>query len=381
MERLVVCQGTAQLVTAVSALRAHAKRAKTDTDETPSRDHLLICGLAVPERQADEFARVIERMAALLHPFASISRLDDGTLEQLIETAQSGVSARAIADRLQKVTGVEKVDEVFTVRDWQACNELALGAYPEATHVCYGDSVGVYLPRGFMSPRRSAWSRVAAQLRRWRQPQQGLLGNQRVDINYLLLPGAFGIPPGGEVVRTQATTLRDLFGSLAPLLDGPALADVHQKTAGRPVWVLLGSNFSEQGLMTPESEASAYRDWIEGLHPEPGAVLLIKSHPRDDKSKRALLEKQLLGLFDDVWCADSVGSAYLPVEVLLLELGSVVGSLRCLTVSTACLGTHFVVESKTDIGLGETLVARYMAPDRQQQRLQHERDLRRLCVT
>ncbi|MBL0919590.1 MAG: hypothetical protein IBJ14_12890 [Hydrogenophaga sp.] len=380
MERLVVCQGTAQLVTAVSALRAHAKRAGTKADETPSRDHLLICGLAVPEGQADEFARVIERMAALLHPFASISRLDDGALEQLIDSAQRGAGAREVAGRLQKVTGVEKVDEVFTVRDWQACNELALGAYPEATHVCYGDSVGVYLPRGFMSPRRSPWSRVAARLRQWGQARQGLLDNPRVDINYLLLPGAFGMPPGGEVVRTQATTLRDLFGSLASLLDGPALEEIRQRTAGRSVWVLLGSNFSEQGLMTPESEASAYRDWIEGLQPEPGAVLLIKSHPRDDRGKRPLLEKQLLGLFDEVWCADSVGSAYLPVEVLLLELVSVVDSLRCLTVSTACLGTHFVVESKTDIGFGEALVARYMAPDRQQQRLRHERDLRRLCV-
>jgi hypothetical protein len=126
--------------------------------------------------------------------------------------------------------------------------------------------------------------------------------------------------------------------------------------------------------------ASAYRDWIEDLRPVTGAVLLIKSHPRDDKSKRALLEQRLVGLFDEVCSVDLVGSSYLPVEVLLLELGSVVGSLRCLTVSTACLGTRFVVESKTDIGFGEALVTRYMTPDRRQQRLQHERDLRRLCV-
>ncbi len=116
MERLVVCQGTAQLVTAVSALRAHAKRAEANTEETPSRNHLLICGLAVPERQANEFARVIERMVALLHPFASISRLDDGTLEQLIEAAQRGASARAVADRLKRVTRVEKVDEVASMQ-------------------------------------------------------------------------------------------------------------------------------------------------------------------------------------------------------------------------------------------------------------------------
>lgn len=376
----MVCQGTAQLVTAVSALREHVKRAGTDADRPPSRDHLLICGLAVSPGQVDEFALVIERMAALLHPFASVNRLDDRTLEQLIDAAQRGAGVRGVADLLQKVTGMTKVDEVFTVRDWQACNELALGAYPEATHACYGDSVGVYLPRGFMSPSQSPWSWAVAQLRRLLRPRQGLLDNPRVDISYLLLPGAFGMPPDGEVIRTQATTLRDLFASLAPLLDGHVLKEIRKKTAGRSVWVLLGSNFSEQGLMTAEAEASAYRDWIESLHPEPGAVLLIKSHPRDDKSKRALLEQRLVGLFDEVCSADSVGSSYLPVEVLLLELGSVVGSLRCLTVSTACLGTHFVVESKTDIGFGEALVTRYMTSDRRQQRLRHERDLRRLCV-
>lgn len=381
MERLVVCQGTAQLVTAVSALREHAIRSGTGSDRATAKDHLLICGLAVSEQQVGEFAQVIERMAALLHPFASISRLDDRTLNQMTEAAQRGAGAREIAEQLQNVTGVSKVDEVFTVRDWQACNELALGAYPEATHVCYGDSVGVYLPRGFMAPRRSPWSRLAAQLRRWQRPPTGLLDSQRVDISYLLLPGAFGAPPGGEVIRTQAATLRALFGCLAPLLDVQALEDMRRRTTGRSAWILLGSNFSEQGLMSAESEASAYREWIEGLQPEPGAVLLIKSHPRDDRGKLALLQKHLSGLFDEVWSADSVGSAYLPVEVLLLELGTVVANLRCLTVSTACLGTHFVVESKTEIGFGEALVARYMAPERREQRLRHESDLRRLCAT
>jgi len=200
-----------------------------------------------------------------------------------------------------------------------------------------------------------------------------------VDINYLLLPEAFATPRG-KVVRTEPAGLRTLFNNLKPLLDGPGLDVIRQKTAGRPVWVLLGSNFSEQGLMAPEAEASAYRDWIEGMRPESGAVLLIKSHPRDNQSKRALLEKHLDGLFYDVLSVDAVGSPYLPAEVLLLELMPIVGDLRCLAVSTACLGTRLVVESKTEIGLGESLVTRYLAQDRQQQRLRHERDLRRLCM-
>jgi len=112
-----------------------------------SQDHLLICGLAVSEQQIEPFAQVIERMAALLHPFASVRRLEDTTLDRLVKAAKRSRDPRQVADLFQQATGLGRMDEVFTVRNWQACNELALGVYPEATHICYGDSVGVYLQR------------------------------------------------------------------------------------------------------------------------------------------------------------------------------------------------------------------------------------------
>ncbi len=132
--------------------------------------------------------------------------------------------------------------------------------------------------------------------------------------------------------------------------------------------------------MSIEAEVSAYREWIKSLRPESGAVLLIKTHPRDRTEKRSILIKGLEDLFEKVWSADSIGSAYLPVEILLLELGSDMQDLRCLTVSTACLGTHFIVGSETYIGLGETLVRRYIPRNLQEQRIHHEKLLRKLCM-
>ncbi len=380
IERLIVCQGTAQLVTAVAALRMHMKRSGNNEGLQQSREHLLICGLAVDESQAAEFALVIEKMAVLLHPFATISRLSDARLEQLLGDARSASSASRIAALLRQATGIAGVDEVFTVRDWQPCNVLALSAFPEAMHVCYGDSVGVYLPRGFMAGRPTVRSRIAGWLRRLAARPSALIANPRLDVSYLLFPGAFGLPPSGEVVRTDVATLRELFNSLVPLLDGAAMDELRKRTTGRPVWVLMGSNFSEQGMMTPEAEIAAYRDWITRLHPDPGTVLLIKSHPRDRRGKRELLEQHLQDLFSDVWSADSFGSAYLPMEVLLLDLKPVVACLHTLTVSTACLATNFVVRSNNHIGFGDQLVAKYMVKGWQQQRCQHELDLRRLCT-
>jgi hypothetical protein len=379
MERLIVCQGTAQLVTAIAALRQHqASGVHEDASET--RNHLLICGLAVPEPHAQAFAGVIEQMARLLHPFATISRLSDAALDALLGKAKRAVTAAGIADLLQQATGIGKVDEVFTVRDWQPCNTLAFSAFPDAKHICYGDSVGVYLPRGFMAGKPGVRSWLAGLLRRVASSRSALLANPRVDISYLLLPGAFGMPPGGKVVRTEVAPLRELFSRLAALLDKTAMDDLRRRAAGRPLWVLMGSNFSEQGLMTPQAEIAAYQAWIEALRPDPGTVLLIKSHPRDRAGKRELLEQNLRGLFSEVLSADCVGSPYLPIEAVLLDLMPVVASLQSLTVSTACLATHFVVGSRTLVGFGDELVAKYVAPARRHERCQHESDLRRLCA-
>lgn len=379
MERLVVCQGTAQLVTAVAVLQQHIERTGCNEAGHSSRVHLLICGLGVPESQAEEFVSIIRRMADLLYSFSTISVLSDARLEQLLGDARHASGAVEIARLLHCATGIGSVDEVFTVRDWQSCNLLVLSAYPDATHICYGDSIGVYLPRSSVS-KTTVRSMISDCLGRLMAPRSALLSKPRLDVSYLLLPGAFGAPSSGDVVRTDVKVLRNLFGRLAPLLSRSALAKLRQRIEGRPVWVLMGSNFSEQGIMTPQAEISAYFEWISSLCPDPEAILLVKSHPRDRKGKGEMFQQHLQEQFSEVLNVDSIGSAYLPVETLLLAIKPIVSSMNCLTVSTACLGAHFVVGSKTYIGFGDERVSRYIRADRYRERCRHEMDLRRLCA-
>lgn len=380
MERLIICQGTAQLVTAVNALRQHIERTNIDSEQPESREHLLICGLAVSEQQELEFVRTIERMASLLHPFATISRLSDGVIERMYVCARHASGSLDIADMFYKAIGMSHFDEVFTVRDWQACNVLALSAFPDAMHVCYGDAVGVYFPKNFMASKPTFLSFITRWFSQLRLFRSALLTNSRLDVSYLMLPEAFGSPPSGQVVSTEPASLLDIFNSLSSLLDKDLLSDLRDRIKGRSVWVLMGSNFSEQGMMSVGAEVDAYYDWIEGLNPDPNIVLLIKAHPRDQAGKHEMLERRLQNLFSDVLSVDCIGGPYLPVEVILLSLISFARNLECLTVSTACLATRLVLGINTYIGFGDELVAKYVVPSRQPERCQHESDLRRLCA-
>ena len=380
IERLIICQGTAQLVTAVNALRKHVERTKVDSEQPESREHLLICGLAVSAQQELEFVRTIERIASLLHPFATISRLSDGVIERMYVCAQHTSGALDIAGMFYKAIGMNHFDEVFIVRDWQACNVLVLSAFPDAMHVCYGDSVGVYFPKNFMLGKSTFFSSIASWSSKLRMSRSSLLLNSRLDVSYLLLPEAFGSPPSGQVVSTEPANLLDIFNSLSSLLDKNLLNDLREQIKGRFVWVLMGSNFSEQGMMSIGAEVDAYYDWIKGLNPDPNIVLLIKAHPRDRAGKHELLEQRLQNLFNDIFSVNEIGSPYLPVEVLLLNLIPFARNLECLTVSTACLATRLVLGINTYIGFGDELVTKYVVSSRQLERCQHESDLRRLCA-
>jgi hypothetical protein len=373
MERLIVCQGTAQLVTALAALKQHKQKMGVDN---LSRDHLLILGLSVPKEQTIEFARVVEKMASLLYPFATISRIEDDNLEYILRTHQYSSNHR-FRQLFKAMSGVSQVDEVFVVRDWEPCNAMVLNAFPKATHICYGDSVGIYLPKNFMAKRPSGVVYLVSWARHLINRCGNLVVKPRLDFSYLLLPNAFGSPSDGKIICTKSIVLKELFILLTPLILGEKLDALCKQLLGRNVLILMSSNFSEQGVMSLESEISAYRDWIRRFA-DSDSVLLVKSHPRDSAFKRKMILDSLRDIFSEVIPVDSIGSAYLPVEVLMLHLKPLVKNLHALTVSTACLASYFVINSDTAVGFGNTLVEKYFYPAWRQERIKHEQQLQGL---
>jgi hypothetical protein len=158
---------------------------------------------------------------------------------------------------------------------------------------------------------------------------------------------------------------------------GEKIENLSRSLVGKNVFILISSNFSEQGVMSIESEISAYREWSRQFS-DLDSVLLLKSHPRDSLDKRKMIIDCLKDVFSEVISIDSIGSAYLPIEVFMLYIQPFVKNLHALTVSTACLGSHFVVNCNTVVGFGDALVEKYFFPAWCQERIKHEHQLQKL---
>jgi hypothetical protein len=372
--RLITCQGSAQLVTALSVIAARDR----DSGLT-SIDFLVIYGLAVNKSQEQDFVTQLKNIANSIHPFRHISYLADEEVDTLWEQSFSGETAR---HHLNDLIGTDSINEVYVVRDWQKGNELILKSFPHAKHICYGDSVGVYFSRP-----QSIFSRLVTRLREVLQGIEGILRKQslsnynKIDLCYLLLPNAFSTPPCSEVIQTDPIYLIQTYEKMLPLIKNGWNAYIKEKVENEHVWVFMGSNFTEQGLMALDQEISAYKQWMLSLAPVTKRYkLLIKSHPRDMPLKQKMMIEALKDDFLEIISIDEAASAYLPVEVLLLKLQEYAKHLECLCVSTACLGSSLVLGLPTRIGIGSSLVSRYFPKKTRSTRIEHEIQLEKLCL-
>lgn len=372
--RLITCQGSAQLVTALSVIAA-----KDRDSGLTSNDFLVIYGLAVNKGQEQEFVAQLKNIANSIHPFRHISYLPDEELDTMLKEPFSGGTSRHY---LNDLIGANSIDEVYVVRDWQKGNELILKSFPHAKHICYGDSVGVYYSRP-----QSIFYRLNTRLMKVLEGIESILRKQslsnynRIDLCYLLLPDAFSTPPCSEVIQTDPIYLIQTYEKMLPLIKNGWSSYIKKKVENEHVWVFMGSNFSEQGLMTLDQEISAYRQWMLSLAPVTKRYkLLIKSHPRDMPLKQKMMIEALKDDFLEIISIDEAASAYLPVEVLLLKLQEYAKHLECLCVSTACLGSSLVLGLPTRIGIGSSLVSRYFPKKIRSSRIEHEIQLEKLCL-
>lgn len=378
LHRIVACQGSAQLTSAIAAMQTLDAKVGAPTYQ----NHLLIHDLACPQVQVEDFVKCITRLATVASTWDSISYVAGNVVE----------AAAQLPACSQMILGQNNSPLSETLRS----------QHPDSEKVCYGDGVGLNFSNGYYDPflfnsfNASAPSRrgLGRRLRGWfkratpsqrPQPSCPALAETAAefDLHCLLLSNQFD----QELERVECIApdrflaLFDRFAgqteSLAPA-SHHLLSRLHGQS--KQLVVLLTSNFSETLRMSVRGELEGYLEMLRSLPQGQEVQLLIKPHPRDSHEKIKQLEHQLDGKYASVVSLNDPHAFYLPFEALyaryLRQSWAASNSLHIATVSSACITLECLYGQACQLGFGSMHVVREFAPVWAPLRQKHEQDLR-----
>lgn len=393
--RIVAVQGTAQLASAVVAMRAGDRAVGT-----PAVNHLLVHNLSCPADQAEEFAGCIARLARRAADWATIRHLAADELAALQRRhATDGLAAAA--SMVAEATGAAEADEVLLGQNLLYLNHLVDRAHPRAVKACYGDGVGLNFSAGYFRPPEfdAGWRGLGRRLERavrrrthrWTgampPPPQGAKPGHAVafDRHYLLLANRFDSRVD-DYVQLEAEEFRRLFAAFVPEIDAAiaAAGDPLALPLGRAarVVVLLTSNFSETARMGRADEVEACVAAAVAAGGGAGSLLVVKPHPRDSRDKIRLIAAAAARHFAEVVCLDDPWTFHLPFESIyerwFLRDERVRQATRVVCTSSAGLSLEALYDQPVEVLFGERIVRRLFAHNWRSLRVRHEADLRRI---
>ncbi|MBD1845960.1 hypothetical protein H6F89_21610 [Cyanobacteria bacterium FACHB-63] len=383
MKRIVTCQGSIQLIAALSALfyRDQSRPANV-------QNYLVIYELYAPEEQHYQFAEFIQRMAESVCNWEKIVYL---TPEQLsaIGYQLDSTPPHRIYNKVHQWIGLDDADELYLCRNWQFTNQLLSNAYPSASRICYGDGIGLYFSehsavvrRPFTPPPTPAqviawtWWKLRSLYHRVRErlKLKTKLYSMPFDIGYFVLPKILGEMPPMPIVQLSPSNLLTGFEQFTSFVDVAQVAKVQTIIKSSPVTVLLTSNFSEGERLPQEHEICAYREFLTSSEILPNSVLIIKPHPRDDLNKIYRLKESLSNLYREIVVLTEPNLFFLPFEVFFLKALQNF-EIRVFAFSSACLSLKLLFDVPSFVGFGTALTTCYFAPEFVTARLEHEQVL------
>ena len=393
--RVVCCQGTIQLATAIHALSFREKQ-NASASGTIFKNFLIVHDLFTTADQQIMFFDVIKKMAESVLAWEAIVYLDPATITRL-DDIYSTKGEMQFSMEMEKFLKVGNADEVYASRNWQKGSTMLLNYFSESYKISYGDSIGLFFPESYFSDndwrtrlRLSGFGqrtfalkdklKVATQYP-GRRPLLKYFETQRFDYGYFCFPSISGEGPN---FKYETIDVSDLKGTFEEFVGQMSIDVPRELEGGEPFCGLLTSNFSEAERMSLHDEIDAYVSFVND-HKEKYNVLLIKPHPRDSKEKIQLLKTRFLDDFKTVIVLDDPVHFYIPFEFFLIKFErgkpGMLQKSRFFTVSSSCLSFWFLFGISPYIGIGERLVRKYFRPDQVQNRLDHEDDLRRLVGT
>ncbi|MEB3219534.1 MAG: polysialyltransferase family glycosyltransferase [Nostocales cyanobacterium 94392] len=392
VKRIITCQGSIQLVTALSVLNYRGKEQKNLNQHY--EDYLVIYDLYTPPGQIEEFANFIKKMAQLVHEWKAISYVNPQQIDTISNKLGSS-SPKKIYDIVHQLVGTNSADEIYLCRNWQFGNQLLINTYKSAEKICYGDSIGIYFSSNakglfaastpvklnFRSYIKKKIKSVISHIKEKLQLKT-VLKIVKFDIGYFMLPDIMGELPPMKTVILDKLELLTTFDQLRGLIDIDYVLQLKEKISDNPVIILLTSNFSEAQRMSEEDEINAYRQFLISQEIEPDTILIIKPHPRDGNFKIQRLQSTLTDLFANILILSEPDLFFLPFEILFAQVFrpsdmSVIDNIRVLTVSSACLSLKMLFNVPCIVGFGDKISPQFFFENYVDGRLEHEQYLKK----
>lgn len=361
-----------------------------------SKTYLLVYELYAPNGQDVDFFEFIKKMAES-GPinFEKIIYLSPEIITRIESKffAEGLISARKV---MSDLTGIHQADELYLTSNWHRGNKILLHCIDSGLKVCYGDSIGLFIPEGYFADKTFAstvkkfngirnlallWQGLKLYFRHpSRRPSFKVLSPVNFDIGYYLTLELTSEKPSWPVHFTNKNALIQTFNRYLRCLsfdlnNDPILR--HPK-----VVFLLTTNFSEAQKMTFENEIEAYLEYLK-TYEEDGTAVIIKPHPRDSAIKLKYLQKRLMERYP-VKVLDDKKDFFVPFELFLIMLiennPDYINKIRYHTFSSACLSIKILFDKDPQVGMGEALVNKYFQPGFRKSRIAHEKDLKWLLA-
>ncbi len=385
VKRIVTCQGSIQLVTALSVL-SYREQERHELGRE-SENYLVIYDLYSPPGQIDAFAAFIKKMAKFIWDWKAIIYIPPEQMRNIADQLNY-TSPPKIFQKVYELIGTDSAEEIYLCRNWQFGNQLLINAYQLAEKICYGDGIGIYFssnssaffPVSFSLYVKAKIKGAIANIQEKLQLKKSLKTIE-FDIGYFVLSDIMGESPPMKAVTIDKKLLLETFQKLRGLVESEYLSNFRQKVADAPVSILLTSNLSEAGRMSLENEIAAYRQFLISEGIEEKTVLAIKPHPRDDSSKIEQLASALSDLFVEVLILSEPTLFFLPFEVFFAEAFvqpdlTLTNRIKVFAVSSACLSLKLLYNLPAIVGFGEQITPQVFYKNYAAGRLKHELELK-----
>ena len=392
--RIVAVQGSAQLTSALAAMRSSDRSQR----RTALENHLIVHDLSAPDEQTESFANCLLDLCRHATTWASVRYVTHADLDQFDQAFIFG-GWSAACQMFRKTLNVLSCDQLLLGQNVLFINKLLQQSYPTAERACYGDGVGLNFTSDYYNPRSEPrWLRG---FERWcrgklKTSRGSTLSHTRnrpylkenvVDFHkyYLLIANGFD-QHLTHFEQLEAEDFRNLFVVFSESLPRYAKATCKQLElaldSADQVVFLLTSNFSETKRMTFESELECCVDQARNQCASDNALLIVKPHPRDSQAKIAAIKKEALKHFRNVVTLSDPWTFFIPFESIFARFIAnnprIASMTSVVCSSSACVSLELLYGQKCELGFGDANITNHFAVAWQNLRRRHEADLLRL---